>query len=54
VDNKGYDEKMTNGSKASEKQSCGRGECSHAKSVILWAFMGVYNLLLLTKSINML
>jgi hypothetical protein len=39
VDNKGYDVKMTNGSKASEKQSLLRGECSHAKSVILWAFL---------------
>jgi inner membrane protein involved in colicin E2 resistance len=33
----------------SEKQSLWRGECSHAKSVILWAFYGIM-LLLLTKS----
>jgi apolipoprotein D and lipocalin family protein len=41
VDNKGYDVKMTNGSKASEKQSLLRGECSHAKSVmgLFWGIM---------------
>jgi apolipoprotein D and lipocalin family protein len=28
---------------------CGRGECSHAKSVILWAFYGGYNVVAIDK-----
>jgi lipocalin len=39
---------MTNGSKASEKQSLWRGECSHAKSVILGPFWG-YNVVAIDK-----
>jgi apolipoprotein D and lipocalin family protein len=41
VDNKGYDVKMTNGSKASEKQSLGEENVAMLKVSFFGPFMGV-------------